>query len=70
MATVKIYAGEDYAWGFGDKNGVRGAGDPELQLTDAGLAKLKAVFGDARRRVTMTPGDPAADDREHIVVEG
>lgn len=52
MPELKIYDGVDYTWGWDEVKGKT----PQLglHLTDEGTRKLKEVFGNVRRQVTMT----------------
>lgn len=51
MPELKILDGVDYTWGWDEQQK-----PPQLalKLTEVGNEKLKAVFGDQRRPVTMT----------------
>ena len=63
MPRVKLYAGDDYTWGFNAKNVLT------PMLTDAGNAKLQPLYGPQGRSAVMTPGGDTADPREHIIIE-
>lgn len=66
MAEVKLYAGEDYAWGWQKP---KDGGIPQLTMTlsIAGADKLKAAFGSGRRRVWQTADGDSKDPREHMI---
>lgn len=59
MKELVIFQGIDYTWGW-DKSNTAKPPQLALMLTDTGLARLKATFGDQNTPVNMTveEGEP------------